>query len=74
METNPHRCSSLRLSNSCTVEYGGRRAAPATPGVRLSSGTRAPTRWMGTLPHWWLTRYAEPLTAMPPAGAVGSRP
>ena len=53
LEMMPQREPSLRLSHSCTSEWGDDRLAPVTPAVRRSSGTFAPTRWIGRWFHWW---------------------
>ena len=45
--TMPQRRSVERLSSSCTRLCGDCSAAPRTPAVRRSSGTPAPTRWIG---------------------------
>ena len=74
LDTIAHRYSSVRLSSSCTIACGARCAAPATPGLRLSSGTPQPSRWIGRGAPQVADRVLLVVLDGDPAGVRGGHP
>ena len=70
-QDRPHRCSSLRLRHSCSIDCGG----SPPPGTLWSRSVSQPTRWIGTCRHRCVTgNVAARSVDWIPAGMRSRRP